>query len=276
MSGGFGQRIPDHSDNSPAHATVAVAGGKGGVGKSTVSLSLALALAKLGFDVGLLDADFHSPDIPRMINLARTKWLRSWTLWNQTADGPMKLDPLQKFGVKFMSVGFLIADEQPLSWEASLTSLILRQFLLDVNWQSPDVLILDLPPGTADLQQQIFTQVPLSGVIIVVTPQDVAHLDARKVVSMCQQTGIRILGGIENMSDLMCPCCGCAVEVFPACHESRSIWNMGIERLGKIPFDPGVSAGGEKGYPALLEFPHSTQTQAFMSIAKRIMESRSS
>jgi ATP-binding protein involved in chromosome partitioning len=225
---------------------IAVASGKGGVGKSTVSLNLALALAERGEKVGLLDADFYGPDIPRMIGLVRTKSARYLNLWDaEQADQ----EPVEKFGIRFMSVGFLMGENQSVSLQSGLVDLLLVRLLKNVAWGDLDYLIIDLPPGTADLQQQLIERTDLDGVLLVVTPQDVAHLDAKKVLDLCRRTNVDVIGAVENMSGLVCPGCGERIDVFPRVSEERSIWSLGIRKLAEIPMDPAVAAAGEAGRP---------------------------
>jgi ATP-binding protein involved in chromosome partitioning len=255
---------------SSAKFTIAVGSGKGGVGKSTVSLNVALALAERGLAVGLIDADVYGPDIPRMINLARKSWLRNWNLWSSQQMGGATLKPLERYGIKIMSAGFLIAEDQPLNWESLMIDLVLHQLIHGVDWGPLDYLIIDLPPGTADLQQSLLKKVQLSGALLVVTPQDVAHLDAKKLASMYRGTGIRILGGVENMAGLICPCCGERIDVFPKVSEDRSLWASGVERIGSVPMDPEVAHAGDLGTPVVGGNPGSTQAEAFRKIAERL------
>jgi ATP-binding protein involved in chromosome partitioning len=226
--------------------SIAVCSGKGGVGKSTVSLNLAVSLAQQGHDVGLLDADLYGPDIPRMIGLARTKDVKHLDLWRADADAE---EPLEAFGIKFMSAGFLIGENQSLSLQAGLIDLLLVRLTKGVAWGDPDYLIVDLPPGTADLQQQLIQRLKLDGAIVVVTPQDVAHLDARRVLDLCRRTNLRVLGGIENMDGLQCPHCDERIDVFPRVSPDRSIWSQGVTKLASIPLDPAVASAGDKGIP---------------------------
>ncbi|HEY7421343.1 MAG TPA: P-loop NTPase [Gaiellaceae bacterium] len=219
---------------------VAVASGKGGVGKSTVSLNLARALADRGRSVGLLDADVYGPDIPLMLGIKRTRELRSWLLGRDARFGGVVLEPVERLGLKVMSVGFLLAEHQALTMPAQLVDLVARQLIEDVEWGDLDYLIVDLPPGTADLQQQLFTRSRLAGAIIVVGPQDVAHLDARKLVTMLRDAGVPILGAVENMSALECPHCGEPIEVFPPVADERSVLRE-IPLLGQIPLDPAYA-----------------------------------
>jgi ATP-binding protein involved in chromosome partitioning len=219
---------------------VAVASGKGGVGKSTVSLNLARALADSGRAVGLLDADVYGPDIPLMLGMKRTRELRTWLLGRDPRFGRVALEPVECLGVKVMSVGFLLAEHQALTMPAQLVDLVARQLVEDVAWGDLDYLIVDLPPGTADLQQQLFTRGRFAGAIVVVGPQDVAHLDARRLVTMLRDAGVAILGAVENMSALQCPHCGDRIEVFPPVAEERSVLRE-IPLLGKVPLDPAYA-----------------------------------
>ena len=237
---------------------VAVASGKGGVGKSTVSLNLARALAGGGAAVGLLDADVYGPDIPLMLGLKQTRELRSWELGRSPRFGRVELEPVEVLGLKVMSVGFLVAEAQAMTMPAMLVQLVGRQLIRDVRWGRLDYLIVDLPPGTADLQQQLFATVELAGAIVVVGPQDAAHLDARKVLAMLRDAGVRVLGAVENMRGLRCPHCGELVDVFPPVAAERSILRE-VPLLGSVPLDPAFAH--LNGVPA-----------PFFSIAERVAE----
>jgi ATP-binding protein involved in chromosome partitioning len=219
---------------------VAVGSGKGGVGKSTVSLNLARALAASGRSVGLLDADVYGPDIPLMLGIKRTRELRSWLLGRDSRYGRVVLEPVECLGVKVMSVGFLLAEHQAMTMPGQLVDLVARQLIEDVAWGDLDYLIVDLPPGTADLQQQLFVRSRLAGAIVVVGPQDAAHLDARRLVTMLRDAGVPILGAVENMSALQCPHCGERIEVFPPVAEERSMLRE-VPLLGEIPLDPAYA-----------------------------------
>jgi ATP-binding protein involved in chromosome partitioning len=219
---------------------VAVASGKGGVGKSTVSLNLARALAARGGSVGLLDADVYGPDIPVMLGLKQTRELRRWDLGRNPRFGRIELEPVDALGLKVMSVGFLLAEGQALTMPAAMVELVGRQLIQDVRWGELDYLIVDLPPGTADLQQQLFANVELAGAIVVVGPQDAAHLDARKLLAMLREAGVVVLGAVENMRGLRCPHCGELIDVFPPVADDRSILRE-LPLLGTVPLDPAFA-----------------------------------
>lgn len=223
--------------DKPARFVVAVGSGKGGVGKSTVSLHLALALARRDLGVGLLDADLYGPDIPLMVNLTRAERARQWDFWRR---GAVQHEPVERYGIRIMSVGFLLGERQALTMAAPLLTAALKQLVEQVDWGSPDVLLIDLPPGTADLQQQLLSVVTLDGAVVVVGPHDVAHLDARRFLAFLRDAEVPVLGGIENMSGLECPHCGERVDVFPPVTDDRSIWSDGVVRLGQIPLDPSL------------------------------------
>ena len=254
-----------------ADFVVVVASGKGGVGKSTVSLNLALALAEKGGAVGLLDADVYGPDIPLMLNITRTKQRQRWPMWRNPREGSISFDPVERFGLKVMSVGFLIAEDQALSMPASSIDFVLRQLVDQVTWGPLDYLVVDLPPGTADVQQLAVELLHPSGAVMVVSPQDLAHLDAKKVLSMLADAGVPVLVGVENMHRLLCPHCGGDIELFPAVAESRSIWAAGVQRLVALPFDPEIARAAEQGKPLLTTHPNSAQADRFRQIAAAVV-----
>jgi ATP-binding protein involved in chromosome partitioning len=217
---------------------VAVASGKGGVGKSTVSLHLALALARAGVRTGLLDADLYGPDLAAMVGLTRRARADSVEVWRSST---AKEQPVETHGIRLMSAQFLIGEDQPLALSQPMASLLLKRFRDGIDWADTEVLLVDLPPGTADLQQLVARHLGLAGVIVVVTPQEVAHLDAKKAIAMFVDAGVEVVGGVENMAGLVCPCCGEAVQLFPPCDGDRTIWASGVERLASIPFRPGLT-----------------------------------
>jgi len=221
-----------------ARHVVAIGSGKGGVGKSTVALNLAFALKRLGWNVGLLDADLYGPDIPLMLNLKREQEAKRWDFWR---GGDVRLEPIDRDGLQVMSVGFLLGERQSLSFGAPLLAAALRQLVDNVDWRELDVLLVDLPPGTADLQQQLLGVVVVAGAVVVVGPQDVAHLDARKFVDFLRGASVRVLGGVENMAALECPHCGERIDVFPPVAAERAIWADGVPLLGRISLDPDLT-----------------------------------
>lgn len=254
----------------PVRHVVAVGSGKGGVGKSTVTLNLALALKETGASVGILDADVFGPDIPLMANLTRRESARTWELVRNPELEKRRIRPLDCYGLKLMSSAFIIGENHPLTLSAAFIDMILRQFLHDVDWGELDYLLVDLPPGTADLQQTVVREFPLAGALVVVTPHDVSHLDAKRVVSMYRRQGTRVLGGIENMSSFACPRCAEPIDVFVPAREDRSIWTMGVERLGAIPMDPAVGRSGNGGAPVMIAAPDSPAAWAFRAVADRV------
>jgi ATP-binding protein involved in chromosome partitioning len=248
----------------PAKYIVAVGSGKGGVGKSTVSLHIALALARRGLAVGLLDADVYGPDIPLMVNLTRHEDARRWDFWR---GGDVRHEPIESHGIRLMSVGFLLGERQALTLGAPLLTAALRQLVHQVEWGELDILVLDLPPGTADLQQQLVGVVSLDGAVVVVGPQDVAHLDARKFLGFLRETDVPVLGAVETMSGLQCPHCGELIEVFTPVTEARSVWAEGVFLLGRIPIDPAL--GVPDGFGAQSEAFDAVAAQVFDALQRR-------
>lgn len=263
---------PDAELAPLARSVIFVASGKGGVGKSTISLNLALALAEQGAAVGLLDADVYAPDIPLMINLTRTQHRRSWPMYRNPRFRSARMEPVERFGVKVMSAGFLIGEDQSMAFPASSVDFVLNQLAHQVQWGDLDYLIVDLPPGTADVQQHLVFLLRPSGALIVVGSQDAAHLDAKKVVSMFREQHVRVLGGVENMHALECPHCHHEVELFPRVQEPRSIWSIGIDQLAELPFEPQLAQEAQRGRPLLVAAPSSAQAQRFRKLARRITD----
>ena len=260
----------EHSARGELGRAIAITSGKGGVGKSTVSLNLALALRRRGALVGLLDADIYGPDIPLMLNLKQTRELKRWLLGRSTGGGP-KLEPVERHGLRVMSVGFLIAEHQSLTLPSQLLHGALRQLLADVEWGPLDYLVIDLPPGTADLQQELVRIADLAGAVIVVGPQDVAHLDARKLLEMLRAADVRVLGGVENMARFACPHCGEQIDAFPRVAEERSLWAQGVDALASIPLDPAYARSGDGGAPVLVSDPGGPQAAAYARLAERVV-----
>jgi ATP-binding protein involved in chromosome partitioning len=246
---------------------IAVGSGKGGVGKSTVSLNLALALAEGGARVGLLDADIYGPNIPLMVGLVKDEWRKSWAIAGPTAASQVPV--IERFGLKVVSAGLVIGDDQPLA-DSRLAQTIASQLLWQAKWSDLEYLIIDLPPGTGGVQQVLFGSVHLSGAVLVVTPQAAAHQDARKAFQVYQRAGVRVLGGVENMSGFNCPSCGDAVELFARVPVERSLWADGVERLGDIPIHGTISEAGDLGIPLMVSSPDSAQAQAFRRVCKAL------
>ena len=231
---------------------LAVASGKGGVGKSTIAVALALAFSRMGFRVGLLDADLYGPDIPRMMGLTRTADAKSLTVWTRPGFG-RRPRPIERYGLEVWSAQFLVGEGQALSFPAGLAGLLLARSFGAVDWGELDWLIVDLPPGTADIQQQLVTQLGLDGVLLVVTPEDVAHLDAKKVCDMFERGNVPVIGGVENMASLACPCCGTTIDLFAATPEERTVWALGVPRLARVPWSPEIRQSSASGSPIVAE-----------------------
>jgi ATP-binding protein involved in chromosome partitioning len=249
---------------------VAVGSGKGGVGKSTVSLNLALALVSRGLRVGLLDADLYGPNIPIMVGLTRHRWTETWTI-ARPREKRVRYAPVERHGLKIASAGFILGEDQPLGVEALTAQMMVRQLVDEVAWGDLDFLVVDLPPGTADIQQVLLKAVPLTGAIVVATPQYVAHLDARKAVRMYQRHGVPVFGWIENMGPMRCPHCGEPVEVFPEVPEERSVRSLGVERLGTIPFDPALGRAGDTGRVLVADGVRGPIPDAFRGLADTLL-----
>src|ERR1700741_2681126 len=213
---------------------IAVGSGKGGVGKTTVSVNLAVGLASLGYKAGLMDADVYGPNVPLMMGINRTPM----------AYGE-RIQPLDQFGVKLMSMGFLNPGDKPLVWRGPMLHSVIQQFLRGVDWGELDFLIIDLPPGTGDVQLSLIQTAPVTGAVVVTTPSDVALEDARKAVRMFEQVKVPLLGIVENMSFLMCPHCDERIDVFSSGGGKRTASTMGVNFLGTLPLDPHVRIGGD-------------------------------
>ncbi len=239
---------------------IAVASGKGGVGKSTVAANLALSLAAQGARVGLLDADIYGPSQPRMMGLSGQH--------PASGDG-RTFQPLEAYGVKVMSIGFLIDDEQPMVWRGPMVAQALTQLLNDCNWGALDYLIVDMPPGTGDTQLTLAQRVPVSGAVIVTTPQDIALLDARKGLKMFQKVEVPVLGVVENMSMHVCPACGHASHIFGEGGGGRMARQYGVELLGELPLDIRIREQADAGHPTAVAEPDSHLGQAYASMARR-------
>ena len=239
---------------------IAVASGKGGVGKSTVATNLAISLANAGAAVGLMDADAYGPSIPTMMGIQE-----------QPKTTPeRKLMPLVRHNIKLMSIGFMVPEEQAMIWRGPMLHSAIRQFLSDVDWGELDYLIIDLPPGTGDVALSLTQAIPLTGALIVTTPQDVALADVRRGVAMFERLGVPILGIIENMSYFLCPHCNEKTEIFRADGGKNTSERFGVAFLGQIPLDAEVCTAGDIGVPIVAGHPESPQSEAFGSVAQEL------
>ena len=236
---------------------VVVGSGKGGVGKSTVTINLALAMSQLGLKVGLLDSDIYGPSVPMMLGLKDSPLA--------TPEG--QILPLDAFGLKVMSMGVLIEEDRPVIWRGAMLNKALQQFLKDVAWGDLDVLFIDLPPGTGDVQLTLIQNAQVDGAVIVSTPQDVAFLDARKAIGMFGTVKVPILGIIENMSSVLCPGCGQETQIFGHGGVKAAALRMDLPFLGEVPIDLAIREGGDSGKPLVVEHPDSPQTLVFKGMA---------
>jgi len=248
------------TDNGIKHS-IAIASGKGGVGKSTVSVNLAVALAQTGAVTGLLDADVYGPSIPMMTGVHQLP----------RSDGH-KILPLEAHGVRLMSLGFLMPDGAPTVWRGPLVAGAVQQLLRDVEWGDLDYLLIDLPPGTGDAQLTLAQSIPLSGVVIVATPQDVAMQIATKALAMFRELKVPILGIIENMSLFVCPHCGSVSPVFKRGGGRRASAALGVPFLGEIPLDPLVCQTSDRGEPILTAHPTSAVAEALRGVAGNVIQ----
>ena len=248
--------------------TIAVSSGKGGVGKSTVAVNLALALHETGARVGLVDVDVYGPDIPLMMG-ARGK----------PGMFENRIIPVESYGIKLISIGFFVAPGEAIVWRGPMIHSAVQQFLRDVLWGELDYLIFDMPPGTGDAQLSLSQVIPLGGVVMVTTPQDVALLDVRKALAMFKKLNVPILGVVENMSDFACPHCGERTPIFGEGGGNKIAAEMGVPLLAQIPIDPETRKGGDEGQPILIRKPDSAQAAVFrklaVSVADRVRDRKS-
>jgi ATP-binding protein involved in chromosome partitioning len=236
---------------------IAVASGKGGVGKSTVSVNLAVALAQAGASVGLLDADITGPNIPQMLGVDG----------QPQASPDNRIIPLERYGVKVISIQFFVPEGQPIVWRGPLVGGAIQQFLRDVEWGELDYLVVDLPPGTSDAQLTLAQAVPVSGTVLVTTPQDVSLSDVQKALAMLERMNVPVIGVVENMSAFVCPHCGEATEIFGRGGGERFATEHGLEFLGGIPLDVTVRQGGDVGVPAVAQREPGPAAQVLSRLA---------
>jgi len=269
------QAAPTASPGGPAHqgagaaggqmipgvkSIVAVASGKGGVGKSTTAVNLALGLAAAGHKVGLMDADIYGPSMPRMMGI---------TGQPVSDDGKM-LRPMENYGIKVMSIGFLVEEDTPMIWRGPMVQSALEQMLRDVSWGELDVLVVDMPPGTGDAQLTMAQRVPLTGAVIVSTPQDIALLDARKGLNMFRKVDVPVFGIIENMSYFNCPHCGERSEIFAHGGARAEADRLGCDFLGEIPLDIDIRTTSDDGHPITVSQPDGAHAKSYRFIAEEV------
>jgi len=259
-AGGGGARAPLLPD---VGAIIAVASGKGGVGKSTVACNLALGLARLGLSVGLLDADIYGPSLPRMMGATGRP---------STDDAGKTLIPMAAHGLKCMSIGFMVAEDSPMIWRGPMVMSALEQMLRDVAWGALDVLVVDMPPGTGDAQLTMAQRVPLAGAVIVSTPQDIALLDARKGLNMFRKVNVPVLGIVENMSFFHCPKCGERSDIFGHGGARADAEAYGVDFLGEVPLHMAIRSAGDGGAPIVVGAPESPEATAFMTVAAAVRD----
>ncbi|MGA2816838.1 MAG: iron-sulfur cluster carrier protein ApbC [Xanthobacteraceae bacterium] len=243
-------------------AIIAVASGKGGVGKSTVAVNLALGLRDLGLKVGILDADIYGPSLPKLLAIKERP---------QTAGGT-RLKPIVRHGMPVMSIGFLVEEETPMIWRGPMVMSALTQMLREVDWGNLDVMVVDMPPGTGDAQLTMAQQVPLKGAVIVSTPQDLALIDARRGIAMFRRVNVPVLGIVENMSTFICPHCGTRSDIFGHGGARREAERLGVPFLGEVPLAIDIREKSDAGEPVVATEPDGPHAQAFRDIAARVRD----
>jgi ATP-binding protein involved in chromosome partitioning len=239
---------------------IAVASGKGGVGKSTTAVNLALGLAAIGVSTGLLDADIYGPSMPRMLNVKEKP---------ESIDGK-GLKPIERYGLKTMSIGYIVNEDTPMIWRGPMVSSALEQMLRDVEWGELDVLVVDMPPGTGDAQLTLAQRVALAGAVIVSTPQDIALVDARKGLNMFRKVAVPVLGFVENMSFYLCPHCGERAEIFGHGGAREEAEKLGVPFLGEVPLHLDIRTTSDSGHPIVVSQPDSPYAQIYKNIAGRV------
>ncbi|MGA9640688.1 MAG: Mrp/NBP35 family ATP-binding protein [Terriglobales bacterium] len=256
-----GQQQPTPQPLPGVNAIVAVGSGKGGVGKTTLAVNLALALNKMGYRVGLLDGDVYGPNVPLMLGTNEQPKVQE--------EG--RISPISAHGLKVISVGFLNPGDKPLIWRGPMLHSIIRQFLGSVDWGQLDYLIVDLPPGTGDVALSLIQTVPLTGAIVVSTPSDVALQDARKAIEMFRQMKVDIVGMVENMSYFLCPHCNHEVDIFSRGGAEKTAKQFDVAFLGGIELDPEIRRSGDSGEPAVLKGEDSPHAKSLFAFAKKVV-----
>ncbi len=257
-----GQQPPAPQPLPGVEAIIAVGSGKGGVGKTTISVNLAVALAKLGYRVGLLDADVYGPNVPLMLGASG----------QPQANEQNQIEPMQAHGLKVISVGFLNPGDKPVIWRGPMLHSIIRQFLGSVRWGVLDYLVVDLPPGTGDVALSLIQTVPLTGAIVVSTPSDVSLQDARKAIEMFRQMKVDLIGMVENMSYFVCPHCQHEVDVFSRGGAEKTAAQFDVPFLGGIQLDPDIRRSGDGGSPTVLEGEDSPHAKSLYDFTKRVID----
>ena len=241
---------------------VAVGSGKGGVGKTTIAVNLALSLARIGHKVGLLDADVYGPNVPLMLGTSEAPKVA----------GENRILPVERYGLRTLSVGFLNPGDKPLIWRGPMLHSIMGQFLGQVEWGDLDYLIIDLPPGTGDVAISLIQTVPITGAIVVTTPSDVALQDARKAIEMFRQMKVDLVGIVENMSHFVCPHCHHEIDIFSKGGGEKTATQFGVPFLGRIELDPRIREGGDSGHPVTLEGETSEHAKSMFAFAHKVEE----
>jgi ATP-binding protein involved in chromosome partitioning len=257
-----------------AHLVV-VGSGKGGVGKSTVSVNLAITLARRGLRVGLLDGDAYGPSVPMMLGVRKREEVSGWAatlpLGTRQLAPDQRIEPLLRYGLRVMSAGFFIGEEQAIAPMPDVLGLLIRQLVVGVAWGELDMLLIDLPPGTAEPQATLCRELALDGALLVTTPQEVARMDTARATAMFATAGTPVLGLVENMSGFICPHCGQRVNVFPRSAEVREQLDK-LPLLGTIPLDPAAAISGDTGLPIVVSAPQSAVAEAFVEISERVVQ----
>ena len=241
---------------------IAVGSGKGGVGKTTLAVNLAIALARMGHKVGLLDADVYGPNVPLMLGSSEPP----------SVAGENRIIPPERYGLKVISVGFLSPGDKPLVWRGPMLHSIIKQFLSQVEWGELDYLIVDLPPGTGDVVISLVQTVPVTGAVVVTTPSDVSLQDARKAIEMFKQVKVDIIGIVENMSFFVCPHCHNEIDIFSKGGGQRTALQFSVPFLGSIELDPEIRKGGDGGQPIVLEGDQSPHAKSMFAFTHKVIE----
>ncbi|MCG8276876.1 iron-sulfur cluster carrier protein ApbC [Stenotrophomonas sp. NLF4-10] len=253
---------PGLSPHPRIRNVIAVGSGKGGVGKSTTAVNLAVALQQLGARVGVLDADIYGPSVPAMLGLSGRP---------ESPDNK-SIEPMRAFGVETMSIGFLVDQDSPMIWRGPMATSALTQLFKDTRWDDLDYLIVDLPPGTGDIQLTLAQKIPVAGAVIVTTPQDIATLDARKALKMFEKVEVPVLGIVENMAVHTCSNCGHVEHLFGEGGGQRMAGQYGVPLLGSLPLDIGIREQGDVGTPIVAAAPGSAAARAYVAAAERMVE----